>query len=233
MKHCSRCRHLRPLDDFYRSSKSRDGRQSYCKSCVRDALRERSALKEKKRRVRPSAPEGFKHCLDCETAKPLDEFCSNKRSRDGRAAYCKECHNARTREGRERLYGGGRHYHLRRRYGIGADEVDTLLAGQGGVCAICGRVPTSPHVDHCHRTGRIRGILCGPCNQGLGQFQDDARVVTAAAEYLRLRSIVTTGSVEPAIASVLGLDLAHSDFRPQVFEPPADVYIELPAHRAA
>jgi len=172
-------------------------------------------------------------CADCGETKLLDAFPKNRNTSDGHAQYCKPCHNARSRDTRERLYGGGRHYHLKRRYGIGADEVDALLEAQGGVCAICGREPARPHVDHCHRTGRVRGILCGPCNQGLGQFQDNVEVMDAAAAYLRLRSIVTTGRVEPALARALGLDLAHSHFRPQLFDPAADIYVELTMHRAA
>ena len=83
-----------------------------------------------------------------------------------------------------RLYGGSRHYHLTKRYGIGADEVATLIARQGGVCAICGR-ENPEHVDHDHVSGRIRGVLCFNCNGGLGQFGDDIERLTQAIEYLR------------------------------------------------
>jgi len=81
----------------------------------------------------------MKRCPDCGETKPLDEFPRNKRSRDGRHAYCKPCHNARGTETRTRLYGGSRHYHLTKRYGIGATEVTALIEKQGGVCAICRR----------------------------------------------------------------------------------------------
>ena len=67
-----------------------------------------------------------KRCPDCRLTKPLEEFPRNRNSKDGRHAYCKPCHNARTAETRQRLYGGGRHYHLKRRYGIGADDFSTL-----------------------------------------------------------------------------------------------------------
>ena len=73
-------------------------------------------------------------------------------------------------ETKQRLYGGTREYHLRRRYGIGEKEFQELLAEQGGVCAICG-APDPQHLDHDHRTGWVRGILCFNCNGGLGQFQ--------------------------------------------------------------
>ena len=84
-------------------------------------------------------------CPDCGEAKPLEEFPRNKSGRDGRLSYCKPCHNLRGQETRQRLYGGSRHYHLLRRYGIGAADVEGMIAEQGGVCAICreGRRSTS------------------------------------------------------------------------------------------
>jgi recombination endonuclease VII len=140
----------------------------------------------------------MKRCPDCGSTKPLDEFPRNKNSRDGRHTYCKLCHNARGKETYERLYGGTRHYHLRRRYGIGADEFDDLVRQQGGVCAICGR-PDPEHVDHDHETGAVRGILCFNCNGGLGQFRDSLDVLHAAAVYLQARlpeSVALTDSAQ-------------------------------------
>ena len=124
-----------------------------------------------------------KVCGDCGLRKPLDDFPRNKNLSDGRRTYCKPCHNARGRETLARLYGNSRHYHLMRRYGIGADDFDQLVAKQDGLCAICGR--TDPeHVDHSHATGAVRGILCFNCNGGLGQFRDSVDALRAAAAYL-------------------------------------------------
>ena len=80
----------------------------------------------------------MKRCPDCGKYKPLADFPRNKRMRDGRHAYCKPCHNARGRETKERLYGGTRHYHLKHRYGISANQVDEMIRDQGGVCPIVG-----------------------------------------------------------------------------------------------
>ena len=126
----------------------------------------------------------MKRCRDCGEWKPLEEFPRNKRLKDGRHTYCKPCHNTRGRETKERLYGGTRHYHLKHRYGIGADDFDALVVQQGGVCAICGR-ETPEHVDHSHDTGAVRGILCFNCNGGLGQFRDSVDALVSAAAYLQ------------------------------------------------
>jgi hypothetical protein len=130
--------------------------------------------------------ESMKRCPDCGERKSLEEFPRNRNCKDGRHPYCKPCHNARGRETIERLHGNSRHYHLKRRYGIGADDFDELVRQQGGVCPICGRADPE-HVDHSHETGEVRGILCFNCNGGLGQFRDSIDALLAAAQYLEGR----------------------------------------------
>lgn len=73
---------------------------------------------------------------------------------------------------------------LRRNYGLTIEEVGAMKTAQGGVCPICSRVPKHWHVDHCHATGKVRGMLCGSCNMALGLFQDDTSRIMKAAEYL-------------------------------------------------
>ena len=88
----------------------------------------------------------------------------------------------------------GRRWYLREQYGMSLEQFDKLLEGQGGVCAICGS--DSPrdkrgfnfHIDHDHVSGRHRGILCGPCNRGLGHFHDSITNLRAAADYLEEHS---------------------------------------------
>ncbi|WP_247668063.1 endonuclease VII domain-containing protein [Micromonospora sp. M61] len=68
--------------------------------------------------------------------------------------------------------------------GGGEREFPELLAGQGGVCAICGGADPQ-HLDHDHRTGWAGGILCFNCNGGLGQFRDSPMRLARAITYLR------------------------------------------------
>ena len=80
-----------------------------------------------------------------------------------------------------------RAFHLRTKHGITINEYDRMLEEQGSGCAICGRPPwddISLHVDHDHESGRIRGLLCFCCNNGLGQFQDDPGLLLNALDYL-------------------------------------------------
>ena len=108
-------------------------------------------------------------------AKPLEEFPRNKSGRNGLGAYCEPCHNAKGKETYTRLYGSTRDYHLRRRYGLTSADVDFMIDEQGGTCAVCSGEPE--HVDHDHKTGRVRGILCFNCNQALGNVRDNPEVL--------------------------------------------------------
>ena len=72
-------------------------------------------------------------------------------------------------------------------YGMTIDQFELLIAQRGGLCWICGRDPKPPCVDHCHKTGAVRGILCRPCNTAIGQMGDDPDRLRAAAAYLETK----------------------------------------------
>ncbi|NGM13027.1 endonuclease VII domain-containing protein [Verrucosispora sp. WMMA2044] len=188
-RRCRDCGEWKALEEFCANSKRPSGRGSYCKPCF-NARSKASYAKRVKlqhgREVKPvrEVAEGHRYCADCGSVKPLIDFPRNRADSSGYATYCKPCHNTRTSETKQRLYGGNREYHLRRRYGIGQREFDELLAEQGGLCAVCGD-PDPEHVDHDHRTGWVRGILCFNCNGGLGQFRDSPTRLARAVTYLR------------------------------------------------
>ena len=82
---------------------------------------------------------------------------------------------------------------LRRVFGISLEDYNWMLEVQGGVCAICKRPETVPHkkgkpkkltVDHDHKTGRVRGLLCQKCNSILGYAEDQPLILLSAVEYL-------------------------------------------------
>ncbi len=85
-----------------------------------------------------------------------------------------------------------RELHLKYKYGIGFAEYDAMHAAQGGKCAICkaastngrGKKPSLFHVDHCHATGKVRGLLCNMCNRMIGLGKDDPTVLRAGADYV-------------------------------------------------
>jgi hypothetical protein len=77
-----------------------------------------------------------------------------------------------------------------RRYGVTREAFDAMFAAQDGLCAICDAALDSsnrkltPQVDHDHATGEFRGLLCGGCNAGLGQFKDEPAILQRASRYL-------------------------------------------------
>lgn len=80
-----------------------------------------------------------------------------------------------------------REWFLRRHYKITGADYDAMHAAQGGVCAICGQPSKTGKlaIDHCHSTGRVRGLLCISCNRGIGYLGDDPERAFRASEYLK------------------------------------------------
>lgn len=137
-----------------------------------------------------------KACTRCKKDRPLDAFGLRKRKSGTNVhSWCKSCCTAAARESHaknpelnERRWHDS---HLRRRYGITLKQYEQLLVDQNGGCKLCGskvgRQGTQMRlcVDHDHKTGRVRGLLCGGCNGALGQFGDDEAGLLRALSYLR------------------------------------------------
>ena len=195
-KFCRDCGEERPLGEFTKNRNSRDGYAFYC----RDHARKRHQTSRDRRTGGPTkrhprgivVPEGYKWCPDCGQVLPISAYGLNAASKTGRTSYCKPCHNSQGRRAKE-LVGGERTYHLRRRYGITAEDADALLEAQDGLCPICRAAP-AVQVDHDHETGVVRSLLCFNCNGGLGQFKDDAGLLHLAAF---TSSITTRGRRSP------------------------------------
>lgn len=105
----------------------------------------------------------------------------HRRSDKGRATAA-----SAARAWRKRNPGYSRPNSLKKLYGMSMQQYQDMLLKQGGVCAICGGRGSRRHldVDHCHATGRIRGLLCSDCNIMLGKAKDSLGTLRAALEYL-------------------------------------------------
>jgi Recombination endonuclease VII len=152
---------LKPLDAFYKMPDMRDGHRNECKACN---------LQQKHQRY---------------AADPAKEIRRvgrwRKRNAQRYADYQKK------RRSRPEVKAADRAGHLKRKFGLTPAEYEAKLAAQGGGCALCGREPTPDRqldIDHDHRTGAVRGLVCNRCNQGLGQFGDDPICLAHAAAYL-------------------------------------------------
>ena len=131
-------------------------------------------------------------------ARPVCSSCNIETPRHmmskGSKHKCKICAKKHLDEWKsknpERYADAQRKCHLRQTFGISTEEYNAMFAAQGNVCAICLKAPRDPrgfhpHIDHCHISGKVRGILCHKCNQGLGQFSDNVDVMMSAVRYLK------------------------------------------------
>jgi len=175
-KECRKCKRDLPPDSFARDKNRTDGLQVWCRECVAQygaaRYRHRREATGKTVREKVHVPEWYKLCRACGEAKPHSEWHLKRSAPDGLASRCKGCRAVVLRQD-----------HLKRKYGLTEAERDELIAAQGGVCCICLAAPATD-VDHCHKTGRVRGVLCFNCNSGLGLLRDDPEAMYRAADYL-------------------------------------------------
>ncbi len=191
---CTACGVEKKEPDFpSRISRGRPCRVGRCRICERErvqAYRIRRWGQTQKR-------DPF-FCTGCSTQKTIEDFYLACRGHTW--SQCKTCVAASRRKQKEADPLGvaqrNREARLRLCYGMTTAGYAELLSRQGGGCAICGarenaRKPGLPlPVDHCHKSGQVRGILCDLCNQGLGSFADSVDKLLNAAAYLRASKAV-------------------------------------------
>lgn len=134
----------------------------YCKKCCAAAIKSSNTNKSNTT---------HKRCAGCHQWLPHECFYKCQANPDNLSTYCKEC---------------ARNEKYKKLYKITTEDYNILLKKQNGKCKICqtnnGAYRLS--VDHCHLTGKIRGILCQNCNHGLGFFKDETYFLTNAIKYL-------------------------------------------------
>lgn len=133
---------------------------------------------------------------------PVDNFYKDRSMKSGLDKYCKVCRTTihrnaysnlemtnRTKEWKSRNKTRVRSNRLRYEYGIDLAKYKSMLEKQEGKCAGCLRHQSefkiALAVDHCHRTGKVRGLLCSACNKGIGLLKDDPKLLLRLAEYLK------------------------------------------------
>lgn len=141
-----------------------------------------------------------KLCSCCKNILPLSKFNKSGTRKNGYQLWCKDCglvakKNSYHTYRKDRVQLLARSTQLKTQYGLSLIDYDNLLKKQNGVCAICSKKEKqksnkngkidSLRVDHCHKTGIIRGLLCSKCNFGIGQFQDNINLLNKAINYLQ------------------------------------------------
>ena len=122
-----------------------------------------------------------KLCNKCNIEKDVSEYHKRSDRPSGIVGTCKDCRKVTHRESR-----------LKSTYGISTEEYDRMLLNQKGTCNICSRECISGRrlaVDHCHKSGKVRALLCTKCNTALGAVNDDEDLLYNMISYLREHKI--------------------------------------------
>ena len=131
---------------------------------------------------------GQSYCPSCKKVKDIDCFNKDSRTVYGITIYCKECFKI---DYKKNIIRNTDNY-LKYEYNITLDEYNNLLKKQNDKCSICGKSSKENKkrlaIDHNHTTGKIRGLLCSSCNQGLGKFYDNVEFLENAIKYLQFNS---------------------------------------------
>ncbi len=130
----------------------------------------------------------LKKCSSCGKEKKLSDFDNNKFGKDGYYSKCRECKKI-TRMSSSIQAESRRRNHLKSLYNMTLEEYDEMYEKQNGVCAICGRINENGkrlYVDHNHKTGKIRALLCNACNTSLGLLEEDKKRILSLLYYLEV-----------------------------------------------
>lgn len=192
MKTCNKCGAEKPPSHYGKDKRNKDGLQGICEDC-------RRVHKTTKRHARLIGmdvhPVKEKTCNKCGKTKDSEEFFRDAGISDGRSTICKECKYANVSKWREknrdqynatmRAYNKQNYGRLRlQRYKLTEAEYSKMLHDQKGLCAMCSSPPPAGKklvIDHEHKTGKVRGLLCYGCNRILHVFDTEEKLKAAYA----------------------------------------------------
>ncbi len=113
--------------------------------------------------------EKTKVCTKCDIDKPLSEYAIKTDNKDGLNHTCRECI---------------KWYDIERKYGLKPEDIANITKEQNGCCACCGKKCDNLVIDHDHKTGKVRGLLCSECNTGIGKCGDTIEGLLRCLKYL-------------------------------------------------
>jgi len=161
-KVCKQCLQTKPRTEFFQQPRCSDGLFARCKACAKKASRAWALANPEATRAaqkRSQKKHRKKRCAEATAYYHLH--------RAEKAAYKKRRNITK--------------------HGISEAAFHTMVEAQGGKCAICAQPPKRGrlHIDHNHQTGAVRGLLCSPCNTGLGLFAENPQNLNSAISYLQ------------------------------------------------
>ena len=166
-KICPCCKQDKPIEKFGRNLGTKSGKAVYCLVCQNRKAKEKYAKDPARREY-------------------MRQYNLKPERQASKTAY-------RLRPAVQARIKSNQHSnHLRQKYGLTEEQYESMRTAQNDRCMICGRTAEEANcrypsldVDHCHRTGRVRGLLCYCCNSALGYLQDNAEFAMRAHRYLK------------------------------------------------
>jgi len=207
---CANCKAIKSSDDFSFNKCHDTWYQNWCILCYKEKQTAKEAKRieiqierEKKlEELKKQTKQGRKQqkvtpCTKCGENDPSQFYYTMVKGERKKRKVCKKCEvkvkvnfinidNPIALKKSDWAESHPDHY-LRNRYNMSGDDYQLLADSQGNICKICGTSPEENkrlYVDHCHETGKIRGLLCDKCNRGIGFFRDNPAFLRKAAEYL-------------------------------------------------
>jgi hypothetical protein len=159
MKECRGCNEVKNLSEFYKRADNKNKVLNKCKKCIIKQQKEFYAKNPE--RQKQIQQKGY------------------KKHKDKRREASRKWHENNPKAAKSNK--------LKKKYNISIEDYNTLLEKQNNTCAICqqeNKHKRAFHVDHCHETGKIRGLLCHSCNTGIGSLKDNIELLRAAINYL-------------------------------------------------
>jgi hypothetical protein len=137
-----------------------------------------------------------RRCARCKQVKAVSDFVKNKNAKNGLSPYCKGCGRQQGKEkyGKPNQKKSSLIWRLKRNFGLTLEEYEAMRARQNDLCAICQRPEgvigprstkiMSLSIDHDHKTGKVRELLCHHCNNAIARMQDNHEWMIRAAQYI-------------------------------------------------
>lgn len=182
---CTKCSVFKQKKDFLPGT-NRSGLSSWCRQCTSDRVTRSMAVnKERWKKEDPRKFTKEKFCISCKQSLPSIEFGIRRNNLDGLYCRCKSCFS----KFRKQKSSIATLTSTLRYIGLSKAEFDRIWQQQHGLCVLCSvelhrNSNRGCHIDHCHITGKFRGLLCGGCNNALGKLGDTPEALKRALDYV-------------------------------------------------
>ena len=194
-KTCKTCGLLKRISEFGVRNNSKDGYHYECRKCYKlranNNYRKRQVGKQlsgKELQYVKEAETKTKLCSRCKKYLPFNKFSKSINHRHGVNNTCYMCIEDYKRLTKDTRFKVSKNNNLKKLYGITLDDYEVMFYRQKCKCLVCGCIMPmfgkTTHVDHCHETNEVRGILCSQCNTIIGLCYEDSSILASAIDYI-------------------------------------------------